>query len=91
MPNQGDWDKWARSVKVDLAAISEYARAVYDNTNDYVTGLDDAELSREIDLSIFDMGKQSLSWFVGNVVLSHVTTHCGEISCLKGIQGGHGY
>jgi hypothetical protein len=86
MPNQGDWDAWARKVKVDLPALREYAMAVYANTDDYLAALDDAELNREIDLSIFEMGQRSLSWFLGNIVLSHVSTHCGEISCLKGLQ-----
>lgn len=91
MPNQGDWDAWARKVRVDLPALREYAKAVYENSDEYVASLNDDDLAKDIDLSLFEMGVKPLSWFLGNVVLSHVTTHCGEVACLKGLQGGHGY
>lgn len=91
MPNQGSWDVWARKVKVDLPALREYAKAVFENTDEYLASLADAELAKEIDLSIFEMGNKTLSWFLGNVVLSHISTHCGEVACLKGLQGAQGY
>ena len=91
MPDQGDWDQWARKVKVDVGALRQYAQAVYQNTDQYLASLDDAALDKEIDLSAFHLGKQTVGWFLGNILLSHVHHHCGEISCLKGVQGTKGY
>lgn len=91
LPNQGDWNLWARKVRVDLPALRAYAQGIFENTDEYLASLDEAELAREIDLSIFEMGAKPLSWFLGSVVLSHVSTHCGEVACLKGLQGQPGY
>ncbi len=49
------------------------------------------DLEREIDLSNFGLGKQSVAWVMNNGVIGHVASHCGEISCLKGLQGAKGY
>ena len=90
-PDQGSWDQWARGVKVDLPALKQYAQAVYANTDEYLAGLNGEELEREIDLSAFHLGKQTVGWFLGNMMLSHVSHHCGEVACLKGLQGAKGY
>ena len=89
-PMDGAWDEWARRVKLDLPALRQYAQAVYKNTLDYVSSLKPDDLEREIDMSNFGLGKQTLAW-VMNSVVSHVAGHCGEISCLKGLQGAKGY
>lgn len=91
MPNEGPWDQWARTVKVDLSALKQYAQAVYQNTDEYFASLDGIGLEREIDLSAFQLGKQTLGWFLSNIMLSHISTHCGEVACLKGLQGAKGY
>ncbi len=90
-PMDGAWDEWARRVKVDLPALKQYAQAVYNNTLDYASSLKPDDLDREIDLSNFGLGKQSLAWVMTNGVVGHVASHCGEISCLKGLQGAKGY
>lgn len=85
------WEEWSRSVKVDLPALKQYAQAVYKNTTDYIGSLSDGDLSREIDLSNFGMGRQTVAWVFGNFVVGHLNNHCGEASCLKGLQGAKGY
>lgn len=91
-PPPGDaWDAWSRSVKVDLGALRAYAKAVYASTDEYLGSAADDELARELDLSGFELGTQSVAWFLGTIVASHVNAHCGEASCLKGLQGAKGY
>src|SRR5262245_42257184 len=84
-----EWDAWARRVAVDMPAMGEYARAVYAATDEYLASIDDAELSRAIEMGPgghkLPLG-QLLTIMVGNVAM-----HTGEISCLKGLQGARGY
>jgi hypothetical protein len=91
LPPQGfEWEEWARGVQVDLPALREYAKAVYANNDEYLASLSDGDLDRTLDLSAVGSGQQTLGWFL-NVMLGNVLTHCGEISCLKGLQGAKGY
>lgn len=90
-PSAGGWADWARSVKVDLPALQEYGKAVFANTEEYVSSLDEPGLTRELDLSNFQLGTQSVGWFLSNILAWHVNAHCGEISCLKGLQGARAY
>ena len=85
------WEEWSRTVKVDLPAMKEYAQTVYKNTADYISGLSADDLNREVDLSNFSLGKQTVGWVFGNFVVGHLNNHCGEASCLKGLQGAKGY
>ncbi len=85
------WEEWSRIVKVDLPVLKEYAQAVYKNTSDYIDGLSADDLNREMDLSNFGFGTRSVAWVFGNFVVGHVNNHCGEASCLKGLQGAKGY
>jgi hypothetical protein len=89
-PGQG-LDEWARGVKVDLAQAKEYAKAVYASTDAYLASLTSADLDEPIDMSRFGMGQQPRSTLVAGIVLQHINNHCGEISCLKGLQGAKGY
>jgi len=84
------WDAWARRVQVDLAALSNYAQAVYTATDEYLAGLTDQDLSRAVDLSSWGMGEQTLGWLL-SLMVAHVGWHIGEIACLKGLQGAKGY
>ncbi len=88
-PQSGSWDEWARRVQIDLPALQEYAKAVYAATDECMASLNTDELARELDLSV--LGKQTVAWFLGNIMVSHANNHCGEISCLKGLQGAKGY
>jgi hypothetical protein len=95
MPTPGpEWEQygvWARRVHVDLAAVREYAHAVYANTDQYVGSLTPDDLDRSLDLSGLGMGQVSLGWALSNLVLGHIHDLMGEISCLKGLQGARGY
>jgi hypothetical protein len=90
-PDAGGWADWARSVKIDLPTLREYGKAVFASSEEFIGSLDEAGLNRELDLSSFQLGKQSVGWFLSNVLAWHVNAHCGEISCLKGLQGARGY
>ena len=90
-PDSGAWDQWARTVQVDLGTLREYAKAVYAASDEYVASLNADELARELDLSGFQMGKQTVAWVLGTIMVSHVNIHCGEVACLKGLQGAKGY
>lgn len=90
-PGIPNFSSWARTVKVDLPAAREYAREVYEATDRYLAGLDDAAFERDLDLSAVGVGHRTVGWFLSNPVLGNVNMHCGEISCLKGLQGAKGY
>lgn len=92
-PNQNweDYGPWARRVRVDLPALREYARAVYGNTADYLASLTPDGLDRPLDLNSVGLGTQTLGWGWNRLIVGHVDNLCGEISCLKGLQGSRGY
>jgi len=90
-PPGQDSAEWNRRVQVDLSAARQYAQAVYKNTSDYLGSLSAQDLQRKLDLSSFQLGEQTVGWFLTNVLLWHVNAHCGEVSCLKGLQGAKGY
>jgi hypothetical protein len=82
------WDEWARTVKVDLPAMREYAHAVYAQTDEYLAGLTEADLARELEFG--PLGKQPIS-FILTIFAANAAWHTGEIACLKGLQGAKGY
>jgi len=86
----GDWHEWAVRVRMDLDAFRQYARAVYACWDDYTVSLSPADLGRIIDLSVYGMGQRTLARFLAMQV-EHFSGHCGEIACLKGLQGTTGY
>jgi len=90
-PTEGDYGEWARRVKVDLPPLKGYAQVVYKSTGEWLASLSAADLERAIDLTGWGLGKQSLAWVLGNILIWHIDAHCGEISCLKGLQGAKGY
>jgi hypothetical protein len=49
-PQMPLWDKWARSLRVDLSAECAYAQAMYQSTDDYLASLTDEDLHRPFDL-----------------------------------------
>jgi hypothetical protein len=85
-----DLKTWSRQSKVDLPALQRYGQAVYGATDDYVASLSPEALSRPLDLSALGFGQQSVL-FVLTALLVNAAMHCGEISCLKGLQGLKGY
>jgi len=82
---------WARNLKVDLPAAREYAKAVYENAEDYLDMIDEEELDRQVDLSMRGLGFRTVSWCLTALMISHLNNMAGEISVLKGIQGSRGY
>lgn len=83
--------EWARAVTVDLPALNEYAAAVAAATEAYISGADEAELGRKVDLTNIGMGHRSVSWVLNSLVVGHLNNMAGEISVLKGLQGSKGY
>jgi hypothetical protein len=90
-PVGGGYDEWAQRVEIDLPQLREYVQAVFKNTEDYVSGLSPEDLDRELDLTSAGLGKMSLGAFITVTSVIHASNHCGEISCLKGLQGAKGY
>jgi hypothetical protein len=90
-PGFPDWSGWARRVKVDLPAFRGYAQAVYAASDTYLASLGDEDLGQSIDLGALGLGKMTLAQILIAGVLGNCLTHCGEISCLKGLQGLKGY
>ncbi|HXV43061.1 MAG TPA: DinB family protein [Anaerolineae bacterium] len=84
------WNEWARQVQVNLAALQQYAQAVYANTEEYLASLSDDDLDRALDLSALGLGQHTVASLL-STALSNVQWHCGEIACLKGLQGMRGY
>lgn len=83
--------EWARTVTIDLAALRDYAAAVADASEAYISGMNDEDLSALVDLSRLDLGMQPIGWVLQANVVGHLNNMAGEISALKGLQGGRGY
>jgi hypothetical protein len=91
-PSDGQpWDAWARRVQIDLPALRQYAQAVYTASDEALASLTPEAMNRSVDLSAFHMGEVSVINFLATIVATHVRDHCGEISCLKGLQGAKGF
>lgn len=83
--------EWASSVRVDLSALRHYAQAVHVATDTYLAQLSDDDLVRVVDLSNYHMGQPTIGHLLNRFLLGHIDNMCGEISCLKGLQGARGY
>jgi hypothetical protein len=90
-PPTEPWDKWGRQVRINLPALREYAQAVYKASDEYLASLNGDTLNHPLDLSAFGVGEQTVAWLLTNAVVGHANGHCGEVSCLKGLQGAKGY
>jgi hypothetical protein len=92
MPSFQEWDKneaWVKSVNIDLDKFKEYAKRVYQATDDYIATLSEADLENELDLG--EWGKHKMSDVLSNFVILHIANLTGEISAAKGFQGLKGY
>lgn len=83
--------EWARRVQVDLPIMRGYVQAVHAATDAYLATLTDDDLGRVVDMSHLGMGQPTVSYILNRMLLGHIDNMCGEISCLKGLQGGRGY
>lgn len=90
-PGFPDWSGWSRKVKVDLPAMRKYAKAVYAASDDFLATLSPEDLERPVDLTALGLGKSTMGFVITNGIVGNGFTHCGEISCLKGLQGKRGY
>jgi hypothetical protein len=85
------YPKWLKTVKVDVKKAGEYAKAVFKDTENYLESLDDTDLEKEIDMSMFHMGSRPAGDMISMMIIGHIWSIMGEISVLKGIQGLKGY
>ena len=85
-PSTADFkEEWARTVKMNLPAFREYAKAVYGATDAYIAALSDADLERKVQTGF--IGEQTVAFVMSNILGWHVAEHNGEIAALKGVQG----
>ena len=89
-PMEGDWNEWARRVRVDLDALRQYAQAVYSALDAQLAELSDDDLATSIDMTSLGFGQQTLGSFL-TTLLIHGAVHTGEIAVTKGLQGLKGY
>lgn len=82
-------EKWAKTAKIDIRIIATYAKAVYAQTDAYITTLHAADLDTEIDLGSW--GKKTLAYMLFTLVVGHANSLTGEISAIKGVFGKKGY
>ena len=66
-------------------------KAVFKSTEEYVDSLKPEDLDKEVDLTNAGLGKMTLGGFISMISVIHPSNHIGEISCMKGQQGGKGY
>lgn len=88
---EGDMGEWFHTAKVDLSKLRPYAAAVFEGTEQFIEGADDATLDRMLDLSFAEMGERSLVEIYGMFVLQHCDNFSGELSAIKGAFGLKGY
>ncbi len=77
-------DSWAKSLNMDFPKFQEYAKAVFANTDAYISGLPDSDLDRKVQTPI---GEQNVGWVISTLLGTHFPQHAGEIAALKGVQG----
>ncbi len=89
-PERGPWDDWARNLNVDLDAARIYAAAVYTHTDRLLASMTNETLDRPLDMSPVGRGQRTVGYLF-SLLLGNIFAHCGEISCVKGLQGLRGY
>lgn len=90
-PGFPDWSGWGRKVTLDLPAARKYAKAVYASSDEFLASLKPEDLARPVDLSFLGIGMSTVGFMISMGILGNGLSHCGEISCLKGLQGRRGY
>jgi hypothetical protein len=84
----GDWLAYMQSIRVNLPALGEYAKAVAEATQAWLGSLAPEDLEHSLETPT---GEQKLGELVQTFVIWHINAHCGEIAALKGCQGAKGY
>ncbi len=85
---EGDHAASVHPVRVDLAAMHDYARAVSDAAQAWLGTLAPEDLERVVETPL---GELQLGPMLEIFVVWHISAHTGEISALKGCQGARGY
>ena len=85
---EGDLGEWYHSVHIDLPALRQYAQAVFENSEEFISSADDETLAREVDTP---MGRMPLASAFEVFVIGHCNNLAGEISAVKGAFGRKGY
>ncbi len=90
-----DWaeayPKWLRTVKIQIPAVHDYANAVFTETENFGEAMEDEDLKKNIDMSMFGMGSRPQGDMIHMMILGHIWSIMGQISVLKGLQGLKGY
>lgn len=89
-PLEGDWNEWARKVRVDLDALRQYAQATCAALDAQLASLSDEDLATPVDMTPVGLGQQTIGSFL-TTLLIHAGAHTGEISVTKGLQNLQGY
>ena len=91
LPPRGQpWGEWARRVQGDLPVLREYARAVFDATEELLKSIGAADLDRMVDPLVSRLGQRPVGVTL-SLVIADALLHAGELSCLKGLRGAKGY
>ncbi len=87
IPFGGDYAGWVASLpQADYAALRDYAEQVYNESDETLSGLDEADLDRIVNF----IDDRPLGQFLTNVVVWHAVHHGGELCALKGVMGSKG-
>jgi hypothetical protein len=79
---------YMRAVRVDIALLHAYSKAVAEAVQAWMATLSPKELERKFQTPI---GELSVDQVLETFVIWHINAHCGEIATLKGCQGVKGY
>jgi hypothetical protein len=91
LPPEGEpWDEWASNLQVDLDAARQYARAVYAHTDQILARMSDEDVFKPLDMTPVGLGQRTVAYLFSTLI-GNTYLHCGEISCVKGLQGLTGY
>ena len=90
-PPGTDLGEWYHTVTVELAPARQYARAVFEASEEFVGSLTEQDLARTIDMSFTGLGILPLALWVDVFLTAHCNNLAGEISALKGVFGLKGY
>jgi hypothetical protein len=90
-PRFGSDPQYARTVRVRLVRVRDYARAVYAQSDAYLASLRDADLDRVIDMTPLPFGKVPVWWILARLVVAHAYEVNGEVAAVKGVLGVRGF
>ena len=88
-PGEGeDCLAYMQAIRVDMAALHAYTRAVAEAVQGWLASLAPEDLERRIETPI---GEFNVGQILETFIIWHINAHCGEIAALKGCLGVKGY